>query len=160
MIERVAVVVPARDEQDTLPACLDSLRVAARELQSSRPDLDVRTVLVLDECTDGSPGQLAGAGDLDVLQVRARSAGGARAAGAAHALRSGAHAGERTWLANTDADSRVPRDWLVEMVEDAERGAHLVLGTVEPDDDLDPSIRERWRARHLLVEGHPHVHAA
>jgi hypothetical protein len=40
---------------------------------------------------------------------------------------------ESTWLANTDADSRVPEDWLVRQLEFADAGWDVVLGSVEPD---------------------------
>ena len=44
----------------------------------------------------------------------------------------------QTCVANTDADSRVPLDWLTTMLTEADRGAHLVLGTVLPTEDLGP----------------------
>jgi hypothetical protein len=46
------------------------------------------------------------------------------------------------------------------MLAHAERGAHLVLGTVTPDDGLDPHRRRAWLTRHHLRNGHPHVHGA
>jgi hypothetical protein len=42
----------------------------------------------------------------------------------------------------------------------ADAGVDLVTGTVEPDDELDAATRARWRVRHLLRDGHPHVHGA
>lgn len=159
-IAQVAIVVPARNEQTYIASCIDSLRTAIGRLNAHRPELRARIVLVLDACTDDTVTAVPIGPDLDVLSVRARSAGGARAAGAAHALNSLSHPQSRLWLANTDADSCVPVDWLVEMVADAERGAHLVLGTVEPDAALDARARARWRLRHELIEGHPHVHGA
>ncbi len=160
MIDQIVVVVPARNEQAALPACLHSLRQAVQEAKICRPDVDVQLVVVLDGCTDGSLELLRGAADVEVLQVLARTAGGARAAGTEHALRLAGCAPSRLWIASTDADSQVPRDWLVQMLADAERGTHVVLGTVEPDADLEPALRKLWRERHRLVEGHAHVHGA
>jgi hypothetical protein len=159
-LAEVAVIVPARDEQHCIAGCIDGVRGSIRRLQAIRPDVRARIVLVLDECTDDTLAVVPAGPDLDVLGVRARSAGGARAVGAAHVLESLTGAANLVWLANTDADSCVPADWLVEMVADAERGAHLVLGTVEPDAFLDGRAETLWRRRHQLIEDHPHVHGA
>lgn len=158
-ITEVAVVVPARDEAETLPACVESIRTARARLARRHPRLRTRLIVVLDRCTDRSREALAAHRDIEVVQSSAGNAGAARALGTAHALagRVGLHG---VWLANTDADSRVPSDWLDVMVAFAAAGAAVVLGTVQPDGDLDPRIRARWQARHDLVEGHRHIHGA
>ncbi len=160
MIDQVIVVIPARDEQKTLPGCVRSVQAAVEHLRFARAHIEVELLVVLDECTDDSELVLAACPGVHVLPVRARTAGGARAAGARHACATKRHPASRVWLANTDADSTVPGDWLIEMVRDAEHGAHVVLGTVEPDDELDPATRVRWQSHHNLVEGHSHVHGA
>ena len=67
----------------------------------------------------------------------------------------------RTWLANTDADSQVPENWLVRQLEFAEAGADAVLGSVEPDPaGMDPELRRRWLERHPFEEDHPHIYGA
>jgi len=66
----------------------------------------------------------------------------------------------RLWLANTDADSVVPRDWLIRMVDAADAGVQVVLGTVAPDVELPQTLRAAWIARHQLHDGHPHIHGA
>ena len=49
LLASVAVgVVPARDEQDLLPLCLDSVRVAEAELALARPDVACEVIVVLD----------------------------------------------------------------------------------------------------------------
>lgn len=63
------------------------------------------------------------------------------------------------WIANTDADSQVPGNWLTAQVALARRGVDLMLGTTEPQ-GADPSLLALWRARHTFEEGHPHVHGA
>lgn len=63
------------------------------------------------------------------------------------------------WLANTDADSAVPANWLTTQVRFAAAGIDAVIGTVTPD-GLDPEIDLRWHERHVLAEGHTHVHGA
>ncbi|WP_406830989.1 glycosyltransferase [Pedococcus sp. KACC 23699] len=168
----VAVVVPARDEEQTLGGCLRSLDLARRALQRRRPEIAVRVLVVLDRCVDGSADVVAGHPDVETLVVSAGCVGGARAAGVDHALGRG-HAGTNprgrlhgevvdlgaVWVASTDADSVVPPHWLTAQVDLAEGGHDLVLGTVEPH-DLDASLLGRWAQRHHLLDGHPHVHGA
>jgi hypothetical protein len=68
---------------------------------------------------------------------------------------------ESTWLANTDADSRVPEDWLVRQVEFADAGWDVVLGSVEPDSPgMEPELLHSWRLRHPLEERHGNVYGA
>ena len=86
--------------------------------------------------------------------------GAARALGVRHVLAGARSALNQTWIANTDADSRVPIDWITHMVAEADGGAHLVLGTVLPTDSLASSGRRRWLDRHQLGDDHPNVHGA
>jgi len=51
-------------------------------------------------------------------------------------------------------------DWLIGMVEFARTGADLVIGTVLPGPGLPSEVERRWRAEHVLSDGHPHVHGA
>jgi glycosyltransferase involved in cell wall biosynthesis len=155
----VSVVVPARNEAETLPACVGSIRTACARLVRRHPRTRTRLIIVLDRCTDDSRAVLSPHRQIEVVDSAAGTAGGARALGAAHAL-NGRIGSPRIWLANTDADSCVPPDWLEAMVGFAEAGAAVVLGTVQPDGCLDPETRARWQARHDLVEDHRHIHGA
>lgn len=157
-VERVVVVVPARDEERLLPACLDSVREARRVLTRRRPELDVEVVVVLDRCTDGSAEVVARYGDVLSLESSRGCVGAARAVGVTAALR-GTGDPSTTWVANTDADTSVPADWLVTQVELADEGLDLVLGTVVPH-DLESRLLRAWSQRHHLREGHGHVHGA
>ena len=103
-MNRVAVVVPAHDERDLLPACLAALAVAADRIAP----VPVEIVVVADACTDDTAALAAAAG-AHVVLVHERNVGHARAAGMAHALR---HGPGGLWLATTDADSRVGPGWL------------------------------------------------
>jgi cellulose synthase/poly-beta-1,6-N-acetylglucosamine synthase-like glycosyltransferase len=65
------------------------------------------------------------------------------------------------WLANTDADSCVPPNWLATMVRAADCGSEVVAGTVLPNRaGLPPATYATWVARHDAAEGHRHVHGA
>lgn len=156
MIDCIGVVVPAADEQDELAECLDALDVAKRTVERQLA-ISVRIVVVLDACVDGSAQIVSRTAGVEALHVSHRCVGRARAAGARRVVRGTSNL-TRTWLASTDADSRVPIQWLTAMAEHANAGAHLVLGTVMPD--LPPATLTTWRARHQLADGHPHVHGA
>jgi glycosyltransferase involved in cell wall biosynthesis len=159
-VQAVGVVVPARNEQDLLPGALDALLVAAAEV--ARLGVAVDLVVVADTCTDGTVG-VARVRGVRVVEVPAGSVGRARATGLRHLLeRQRAVRPEQLWLASTDADSRVPPNWLRGQLELAAGGADLVVGTVEVDDwsSHPPYVEARWRAGYDRRDGHGHVHGA
>ena len=175
-INAVAVVMPAHNEDQHIDRALHAVQCAADQLQRLRPQVSVRVTVVLDSCTDRSAEITAGYADDDArfsaLVVRLRSAGASRAAGVSTAVfgRPRRAPGQRaapppsagrTWLAHTDADSRVPPNWLVRQLELADAGADAVLGSVEPDPaGMDPELLRRWLERHPFEENHPHIYAA
>jgi hypothetical protein len=159
LIRRVAVIVPAANEEQRIGRCLAAMTAARSQLYRSRANVSVHIFVVLDSCRDATAEIAGGFGDLRLVPVTANSAGAARRAGATAAL-SGADRASELWLAHTDADSEVPVDWLTCMVTEAHRGADLVLGTVLPGAELDPAARAAWLGRHHLRDGHPHVHGA
>ncbi|HEY7010632.1 MAG TPA: glycosyltransferase family 2 protein [Jatrophihabitantaceae bacterium] len=163
MIAEVGVVIPVADEEERLPACLDALDVARACVNRG---LTVRVVVVLDGCTDRSEAIARARKDIDVLTVRLGRVGAVRAAGVRRVLHDAAP--QQLWIANTDADSTVPADWLSGMVALAEAdadgdingGADVVLGTVVPGPGLADAMHRRWHAQHTLRDGHRHVHGA
>jgi glycosyltransferase involved in cell wall biosynthesis len=122
-MNRIAVVVPAHNEQELLPACLASLREATAPVP-------VELIVVADACTDHTA-ELAAVPGVTVLSVDAHNVGRARATGLDHALR---HGPDGLWLATTDADSRVPPEWLLWHLTHASSGTELLAGTVMVDD--------------------------
>lgn len=158
----VAVVVPARDEEELLPACLVALARATDALAAAAPGVRCRTFVVLDSCRDGSAAVVGRHLGVTVVPVQAGCVSAARAAGveaaAAWAARDGL---EPLWLASTDADSEVPPHWLVAQHRLATEGVGLVVGTVVPTPgDLTHAELEEWQRRHELRDGHGHVHGA
>ncbi|SDR93145.1 hypothetical protein SAMN04488570_0749 [Nocardioides scoriae] len=164
------MVVPARDEAALLPGMLASLDLAVRALArtagpGSRRPVAVAATVVLDSCRDGSGEAVARAALampwLDSVTVALGRVGSVRAAGVEHAraTAAGTPAGD-LWVATTDADTRVPVDWLLGHVAAARAGVELLTGTVRPDELLVASQRRAWLAQHDLVEGHLHVHGA
>lgn len=159
MIQLVGVIVPAHNEQELLPACLVSLRDAARALCGT----PVRLVVVADACRDRTV-QAARRGGASVVTISARSVGVARAAGAREVLRRAAHlAPADIWLATTDADTVVPASWLRRQARYASQGWDAAVGTVRVADwsGYRPETRSQFRERYDSGTGpHPHVHGA
>lgn len=158
-VQRVGVVVPAKNEAALIADCLDALATAATAVA-----VPVALAVVLDDCTDATPDRVAGAAarlglDLHMRQIRASSVGTARRLGMADIVARLGGAG--TWLASTDADSIVPPDWLTRQLSYARAGANVVAGTVGVED-----WAERPAGIRRIAEGayrHPgrrHVHGA
>lgn len=150
----IGVVVPAHNEEACLGACLAAIVQAAAHpsLQGER----VRIVVVLDDCTDGSEAE-ARVYPVEVLPVRARNVGAARAAGARLLMQTGVR-----WLAFTDADTLVSPGWLAAQLA---LGAQAVCGSVEvhdwsPHGDQGELLRRRFQARYVDADGHRHIHGA
>jgi glycosyltransferase involved in cell wall biosynthesis len=173
-IRQVVVVMPAHNEDKHIGQALAALGTAADSLQQARPEIQVAVTVVLDSCTDRSADITAAyvAGDprFSSMNVALRSTGSSRRQGIRAALASlhqaqlnPAQPGslQALWLANTDADSTVPANWLTRQVKLADDGADAILGSVEPDpDDLDPSLLGRWLELHPFREDHQHIYGA
>ncbi|SNY66665.1 glycosyltransferase [Paractinoplanes atraurantiacus] len=149
-MNRIAVIVPAHNEESLLPGCLNALG-------SCPSPVPVEIIVAADSCTDDTAALAAKAG-AHVVATNARNVGQARAAGAAYAMRAGTGG---LWLATTDADSRVPAQWLQWQLAHARAGADLLMGTVAVDDWLrwPEALRAVYEARYRRA-GQPHVHGA
>jgi len=152
------VVVPAHNEQQLLPACLAALRTAATSVDTQ---LDIELIVVADSCDDATATIAEHAG-AHVVPVDVRSVGRARVIGMDFALRRGT---DGLWLATTDADSRVPRDWLAWQRRHALDGADLLVGAVTVTDwtPRPTHVRELFEAqyrRRVVGAVHGHVHGA
>lgn len=161
-ITHVLIVVPARDEVATLAACIASIAGARAALGEHLPRVVTRLVVVADACTDAtaSIGRAAGA---EVVEIDAASVGAARRAGIEHGLAAwNADDGlERAWVAMTDADSTVPRSWLLDHLRAAALGADLHIGRVEPEaSQLSATALAAWHAAHDALAPGTAVHGA
>jgi glycosyltransferase involved in cell wall biosynthesis len=149
--ERIAVVVPARDEAERIDACLASIALAA-----AQADIAVTIIVVADGCLDDTAARARRHPGVTVLETEGSNVGGARAAGVALALDRGA-----TWIANTDADSTVPPNWLAAQLALARRGADVIIGTVQPRfAELRPDEIESWRRTHGDGQSLGNIHGA
>lgn len=167
MIRALAVIVPARDEEELLGDCLDALRRAAGHPRVRH--LPSRMVVVADTCTDRTAAVARRHGG-ELLELTAGNVGAARAAGTSHALAAtvAARPGLSTdsvWLAHTDADSRVPADWFARQLAHAACGWHAVVGTVHVADwtghpDRTALAFLRHYQQDPPTDDHRHVHGA
>jgi glycosyltransferase involved in cell wall biosynthesis len=156
-LAKAVVVVPAHNERDHLPDCLRALATAAVCLP-----VPVLIVVVLDATDDGSEGLVEEFGpDIHFVTVDAGNVGAARAAGFEYAQPlCDSVDPARTWYATTDADSVVPADWLLRMVDS---DADMVLGVVRiPSWRHYPAevARRYLRAYQPKGDGHNHIHGA
>lgn len=155
-LSEIIVVIPVHDEEELLGACLSSVAAAA-----SNAAAPVRTIVVLDQCSDGSAAVAAGFPEVTTLTVSGPSVGAARAFGVAHALRSSRFDPQRVWLANTDADSLVSAAWIGEHERAAHEGMDAYVGAVVPMiADLDDARAHAWRTTHSPGSTLGHVHGA
>lgn len=197
MIDHVAIVVPAHNEEAEILGCLTALTAAVDRAfagQAATPPSDasrpaaarpagarpagaqpalrsVRIIAVADDCTDDTPALLEAFAArhpvVTPIAVPYGAVGRARDAGAQAALTAIGEADPdpgalaRTWLAFTDADSRVPPNWITAHLDHAGRGADCVVGTVEPRaDGGNDGLLGAWFAMHRLGEDHDHVFGA
>ena len=159
----IAVLIPARDEEQLLPRCLRSVQKARRLLPAGvTSDL----VVAIDRSVDSS---FALATDLVsmhgvVVETNAGCVGTARALAAQIALSRYSGSPQRCWFANTDADCEVPETWLMDQLSLAREGYSGVAGIIDVDsfEDHDSSVPDRFRLTYLIhADGsHPHVHGA
>lgn len=158
MIRLVGVVVPARNEQELIGRCLESVLVAAAAVDP----VPVATVVVADRCTDRTA-EVARALGVEVVLSLVAGVGAARRTGIDAVVElstaRGIAAGE-VWIATTDADSVVPPHWLAAHLSLEASGGRLVVGRVVPEPgELEPAVLAAWHERHPVASTE-HVHGA
>jgi glycosyltransferase involved in cell wall biosynthesis len=160
---RVAVLIPARDEERLLPRCLKSVLAASSALPAS---VHTDVIVVADSSVDRT--SQIGAEILKsrgtVLNATVGTVGTARRLAALYALSRNAGPLKLLWLANTDADCIVPRTWIADQLELAERRIEAIAGTVSVDsfEEHGPEVAERFRTSYIIGKdgSHSHVHGA
>ena len=186
-VRAVAVVVPARDEEDGVRACLLSVRAALAQLP---PTVTSVVTVVLDRCVDTTPHRVDAviADWPGAVAPRVVAAGGRRAVcgaphpgaahlGAAHIV-AGSGVGalrdlgvrdalrrlrprpaRSVWLLHTDADTTVPRDWALAHLGLAAAGAVGVARMAELSGGLPPHAARRHDRMVLAgTDGDRHGH--
>lgn len=157
----MAVVVPARDEEALIGACLASIERATTAVRRQRPRMPVVTIVVDDSSSDGTADIARRFSGVRVIQTPGGNVGRARSAGVDHALTVLGHAPAHVWIANTDADTVVPEQWLCGQLALAQRGADVVLGTVQPTrEELSPQQIAAWLCENRPGAASGQVHGA
>lgn len=155
-ISHIAVLIPARDEEDRIERCLESVVAAKRAAP-----VPVSITVVADSCLDSTAARARRFPGVDVVEIDSANVGIARQVAAEWALASLPQPPEAVWLANTDADSMVPANWLTVQAELAAAGYDLVIGTVRPDPAEYPLERQQeWERTHIRGRPNGHVHGA
>jgi cellulose synthase/poly-beta-1,6-N-acetylglucosamine synthase-like glycosyltransferase len=159
----ISVLIPARNEEHLLPRCLFSIQQARRSL----PVSVTSDVIVVSDCSQDRTRKVAEEILKEsglVLETTSGIVGSARAMAAAAAVERYRGPLDRCWLANTDADCEVPKNWLVSHLDFAERGFKAVAGIIDVDSFVEhrQCVEERFRLTYLIrADGsHPHVHGA
>lgn len=157
----VGIVVPAHDEELTVESCIDSIVRSCRHAQLE----DFRIVVVADCCSDRTAARAERAvrGVGEVVECNARSAGSARRRGVGRVLAHfSARARNQVWIANTDADTTVPLDWLAIQLALAATGVTAVAGIVRLHESGSTAAHELYRSTYRVrADGtHGHVHGA
>ncbi len=158
--EAVAVVVPARDEERLLPACLDSVARAVEALARA-PGVACRVFVVLDSCRDGTADVVARPRGVTAVPVAAGYVG-APAPRASRRPPSGHGASTRP---DVDRQHRRRHRRATTLADGAGRPRgrrprpRRRHGAARPGDLTDHELR-LWRERHTLGDGHEHVHGA
>ena len=163
----VGIVIPAQNEEATIERCIRSVLASC---DASERCGEAWMVLVADRCTDRTrefARYALGCGSRprgEVLLSTAGSPGTARRLGAAAVMHHfQTRDPRRLWLANTDADTHVPLDWISTHLEHADANAGAVAGIVELDTrGLRADVRELYRSTYELAPDgtHTHVHGA
>jgi glycosyltransferase involved in cell wall biosynthesis len=159
----IAVLVPARNEEELLPHCLSSV-LAAGSVLPANVTFDV--VVAVDRSTDQTftlaRAILAEYGT--VIRTDAGVVGRARSLAAETALNRYHGPRQLCWLANTDADCTIPKSWLLSQISLAESGVEAVTGIVDVDSFVEhrPGVEGLFRAGYTVFQdgSHPHVHGA
>lgn len=150
----IAVIIPGHNEARRLGHCLAAVKLAVAQAEAA--GLAVEVLVVLDRCVDASP-RIARRHGVHTLELEAGNVRIARRLGAAWMIERGA---QSQWLAFTDADSRVPRHWLVSQLQ---WHADAVCGTVHIErwqPWQNAALRQLYRSRYQAREGHRHIHGA
>jgi glycosyltransferase involved in cell wall biosynthesis len=151
----LGVVVPVHNEEELLGDALDALGAAFADILGAQ--IPSHLVLVFDSCGDASVNVATSwTENLSRRQIHTvsaitsdtRNVGVARRMGCAAVLDHWDNQSpEHVWIATTDADSRVPRTWLREQVQQHERGKDVWAGRVavmSEGDNRAETIR-RWQ---------------
>jgi hypothetical protein len=139
------VAIPAKDEEERLPACIRALAEQRDPFGRSIPPALIRVAVFANNCTDQSASVARALGECWSLHIRVVEARLPPEAAHAGAARRAAMDLAEAWLVEegdkdgviltTDADSRVAPNWIAANLAAFDAGAEAVLGRITLDDD-------------------------
>ncbi|RZF55862.1 glycosyltransferase [Acinetobacter halotolerans] len=147
---KIGIVIPAHNEEQYLPTCLQSVQRAIQELR----DYHVEVLVVLDSCMDQSR-SIVQEYQVNWIECNYACVGKARDLGIRYLITQGV-----TWIACTDADSHVNPDWLVCQMQHQPTDA--ICGIVMLDDFSHLSMlkKQRYLSHYQDQMNHQHIHGA
>lgn len=159
----VCVLIPAHNEEKLLPRCLYSVLAACKQLPYQTTS-DI--ILAVDSSTDNTLNVgikiLKNRGT--VLIINESNVGCARKIATEAALMHYQGPLNKCWLAHTDADCKVPKNWLVEQIKLANSGVQGVTGIVKVDSyaEHDKNVPAKFLNQYVINPNgtHPHIHGA
>lgn len=157
MIRHIALVIPAHNEEEHIALCLNALQQSIAYLAQAFAQIQVSIIVVLDNCTDKTQNIIENLG-IDYLTCDFRNVGKVRNLGVQYAIAKGAD-----WIACTDADSQVTKDWLVAQMKHLQDiPADMICGVVSVDswDAFSESVKQAYLDHYQDKMGHHHIHGA
>jgi hypothetical protein len=171
LVRWILVAVPAHDEQQLLGRALEAVLHSAAHVRRQRP---VRVVVgvAAHRCNDDTfsvaTTALARADGIEAVVVQDQSS---RSVGEVRHRLVSRLAGRQlppsaTWVLSTDADSVVPPDWMLSMIEVAEREAAVAVAGMTELIDWSTSSQRHTAYEAIIAAGltedggHRHVYAA
>lgn len=151
---KIGIVIPAHNEADSISACLQSIKLAIRNVPSS---ISVQTLVVLDSCVDDTLSKVEKA-QVSFLSCDFRCVGKVRDLGVRQLIDQGCD-----WIACTDADSLVAPNWLTEQLNHLHHSpVSMICGVASVDNwaSLSTSTREQYMAHYQDCMDHRHIHGA
>ncbi|USQ15413.1 glycosyltransferase family 2 protein (plasmid) [Legionella lytica] len=163
MIKHICILIPAKNEEKLLPRCLYSIINATQLLPKS---IHTDIICCVDSSSDNTfkiAQNIIGPQGI-VLEISEGNVGFARRYATEEALNRYQGSLEACWLANTDADCEVPKNWLANHILWANQGTHALAGIVKVDSysEHESQVPELFQNQYIIYEddSHPHIHGA
>jgi cellulose synthase/poly-beta-1,6-N-acetylglucosamine synthase-like glycosyltransferase len=165
MIAHLAVVIPARNEEDEIESCLHAVAGAILCAQETYPRTSFSIIVIADSCEDSTGYRVQSVQrafpKITLISAQLNSVGRARDLGARAALGQYSVNPAAVWIAFTDADTRVPSTWVASHLLHAAQHIDCLVGTVEPRPaTASQTVVDRWHSLHTLTTNHAYVFGA
>lgn len=157
----VGIIVPAQNEEASIEACIDSILASCLDAELAEYFIAVVADTCADQTATRASRALGRSGTL--IECSVRSAGAARRLGVEAVLQFfKGRPSRQIWLANTDADTTVPLNWLKVQLQIADAGMAGVAGIVRLPPDGSTRARDLYANTYMTAADgtHSHVHGA